>query len=113
MFDYFKKLFGKKTKTTKELATERGEPYVNVLSVDIDPKSPKTGSFELDWNIHFIELLRKSGYVGKTQEQVIDQWFNDVCRNVVLESYEQEQADPANRSFVTRKPVDKNRSEIG
>ena len=50
MFESIKKLFAKKTKTTKELATERGEPWVEVIKVDVDPKSPKTGSFELDWN---------------------------------------------------------------
>ena len=44
MFESIKKLFAKKTKTTKELATERGEPWVEVIKVDVDPKSPKTGS---------------------------------------------------------------------
>ena len=113
MFESIKKLFAKKTKTTKELATERGEPWVDVIKVDVDPQSPKMGSFELDWNSHFVQLLRRSGYKGVKDEQVIDQWFNDVCRNVVLETYEQEQADPQNRAFVTRKRVDDNRSEIG
>lgn len=113
MFESIKKLFAKKTKTNKELATERGEPWVDVIKVDVDPKSPKMGSFELDWNSHFVQLLRRSGYKGVKDEQVVDEWFNDVCRNVVLATYEQEQADPQNRAFVTRKRVDDNRSEIG
>jgi hypothetical protein len=28
----------------------------------------------------------------------VDQWFTSVCRNVVLETFEQEQADPENRN---------------
>ena len=37
-------------KSPKDLATERGEPYVNILSMDIDPENLHAGSFELDWN---------------------------------------------------------------
>ena len=37
-------------KTPKDLATERGEPWVEVLSMEIDKDNPGQGSFELDWN---------------------------------------------------------------
>lgn len=113
MFDSIKKWFKKPTPSAKETATAKGEPYINVLTVDVDPKSPRTGSFELDWNQHFITLLRKTGYQGMTDEQVVDQWFQDVCRHVVLETFEQEQANVESKGFVTRRKTADGRSEIG
>ena len=29
---------------------------------------------------------------GKTDNDIVDNWFKDVCPNIVLESYEKEQA---------------------
>ena len=125
MFDLIKNAFKKKPeapapkvkrgkkveKTNKELATERGEPYVDVVKVEFDSDSPRLGSFEIDWNQHFVEMLVKHGYVGKSPEQIVDQWFTDLCRNVVLETYEQEQADPSAR--VIKKDLGNGRTEIG
>ena len=87
----------KTKKTPKELATEAGEPWVEVISMDIDPKDPGQGSFELDWNDKFVANLVRAGYQGKTDQDIVDNWFRAVCRNVVMETYEQEQADPTNR----------------
>ena len=39
-----------KKKSAKELATEAGEPYISVISVDLDPDDVGNGAFELDWN---------------------------------------------------------------
>jgi hypothetical protein len=46
----------------------------------------------LDGNDLFVAKLVRAGYQGKTDNDIVDNWFQDVCRNVVLESYEQEQA---------------------
>lgn len=78
---------------TKEQATEQGLPWVAVLSVEIDSNNVGVGSFELDWNDKFLTQLIRSGYRGKDDAAIVDQWFNDVCRNVVMETYEQEQAN--------------------
>lgn len=82
----------KKKKTAKELATERGEPYVTVVSMDVDPENLHQGAFELDWNDKFVANLMRAGYQGKTDADLVDQWFQNICRNVVLETWEQEQA---------------------
>lgn len=82
----------KKKKTAKELATEQGEPYVTVISMDVDPENLHQGAFELDWNDKFVANLMRAGYQGKTDADLVDQWFQNVCRNVVLETWEQEQA---------------------
>lgn len=122
MFDKLKKMFGveKKVETPapkvesneskkkpklspKEEATAKGEPYVAILKVDIDPENINSGAFELDWNDKFIINLIKSGYKIKqddTDSEIVDRWFQTVCRNIALEIYEQEQADPEKRDDI-------------
>ena len=95
----------------KELATAAGEPWVQVLSMEIDPDDPGAGAFELDWNDIFVARLIKNGYQGKTDQDIVDNWFQDVCRNVVLETYQQEMADPSNRPS-NRKDLGDGRVEI-
>ena len=82
----------KRKKSEKELATERGEPWVTVLGMELAEGSLEQGAFELDWNDLFVAKLVRAGYQGKTDNDIVDNWFQDVCRNVVLESYEKEQA---------------------
>ena len=98
-----------KKKTDKEIATEKGEPYVTVLTVEVDPDNPGSGAFELDWNEHFIKQLFKAGYRDENEEDMVDRWFQDVCRNVVMETYEKEMADPNAR--VERNDLGNGRSE--
>jgi len=76
----------------KELANEKGEPYVGILSLEVDPDNLHQGAFDLDWNEKFVANLLRAGYVGKTDADVVDQWFQNVCRHVVMETWEQEQA---------------------
>jgi len=86
--------------TPKEKATAAGEPYVNILSLDLDPEDINTGAIELDWNEKFIINLIRAGYKQKdtdTDTVLVDRWFQNICRNIALEVYEQQQADPTNR----------------
>ena len=106
--------------SAKEKATQEGEPYVNVLGMEIDPNNIHSGAFELDWNSIFITQLVKAGYMKKkedTDQDIVDRWFNDVCRNVVLELYAQGQADPENRDTkdlrkMTTKDIGNGRTEV-
>jgi hypothetical protein len=98
-------------KTPKDLATEAGEPWVEVLGIDIDKDNPGAGSFELDWNDKFVANLVRAGYQGKTDQDIVDNWFRSVCQNVVLENYEQEQADPEKRAS-NRRDLGNGRTEI-
>lgn len=123
LFDRFKKKTAKpaeikseKTakKSAKDLATEQGKPYVAILSMDVDPNNLSAGSIELDWNDKFILQLQRFGYQGKSDSDLVDQWFTNVCRNVVLETFEQQQADPENRSpnrFVHNTKMDDGKRE--
>jgi hypothetical protein len=80
-------------KTPKDLATEKGEPWVSVVAVELDPDNIGNGAFELDWNDKFITNLVRAGYQGKTDSDMVDRWFQDVCRNVVVENFEQWEAN--------------------
>lgn len=100
----------------KEKATESGEPYVEVVNFELNHEDRSYGSFELDWNDEFIKYLRKAGYPGTTDEETVDMWFADVCRNIALETLAQEEADPDKRQdnvrFINRKDIGSGKSEI-
>ena len=99
-------------KSAKDLATERGEPYVAVLSMDVDPENLHQGAFELDWNEKFVANLLRAGYQGKTDADVVDQWFQNVCRHVVMETWEQEQAIKNSGIYVQSRNIGDGRSEV-
>ena len=102
-----------RTKDPKAEATKKGEPWVSILKVEIDPNNVGNGSFELDWNEFFVSKLVRAGYTGKDDAQIVDQWFQDVCRNVVLETYEQYEANnPRPPSGIVRKEIGGGRSEV-
>ena len=126
-FDQIKKRFTKKQtketaspraprveKSAKDLATERGEPYVAMLSMEVDPENLHQGSFELDWNEKFVVNLVRAGYQMRPDDSdndIVERWFQAVCRNVVLETWEQEQAMNPNRVVKTR-DIGDGRSEV-
>jgi hypothetical protein len=106
----------KPKKTEKDLANERGEPYINILSMEVDPNNMQAGAFELDWNDKFVANLVRAGYQMKaddTDADIVDRWFTAVCRNVVLETYEQEQAmNPERDRVVKTRDIGDGRSEV-
>ena len=82
-------------KSAKQKATENNEPYVAIVTMDIDPNNLHQGAFELDWNEIFIARLVKAGYMMKPTDadsDIVDRWFQNVCRHVVMETWEQDQA---------------------
>jgi hypothetical protein len=75
----------------KTLATARNEPWVGVVDNGYDKTEGVNGLyFELDWNHQWVEFLQRNGYVGSTEEQIVEQWFADVCRSQAEEVAEQE-----------------------
>jgi hypothetical protein len=105
-----------KKKSEKDIATEKGEPYVNILSMEIDPTNMQSGAFELDWNDKFVANLVRAGYQMKptdTDADIVDRWFTAVCRNIVLETYEQEEAmNPERDRVVKTRNIGDGRSEV-
>ncbi len=76
----------KKQKTAKEIATEKKEPWVAVLDTHVNKDNIRNGFFELDWNEYFVLQLKSNGYQGDTEESIVDQWFQDLCRNIGTEA---------------------------
>lgn len=105
----------KAKKSAKDVATEKGEPYISVISVEIDPENIGNGAFELDWNDKFIANLVRAGYQQKSNEEesvIVDRWFQDVCRNVLAENYEQWEANYATGRRVDRENLGGGKSSI-
>lgn len=101
----------------KEIATKNNEPYISIISMSINPNNITEGSFELDWNDIFIAKLIKSGYQLKrtdTDSEIVDRWFTDVAKSIVLEMHEQINADPDMRDMrvVAVKNIGNNRTEV-
>ena len=103
----------KPKKSAKDRATEAGEPYVSIVSMDVDPENLHQGSFELDWNSIFVTRLVRAGYMMKpedTDAEIVDRWFQNVCRHVVMETWEQEQA--MNPRFTRSRDLGDGRREV-
>jgi len=103
-------------KSEKQIATEAGEPYVAILRMDVDPNNLHQGAFELDWNEIFVARLVKAGYMMKPADadsDIVDRWFQNVCRHVVMETWEQEQAIKNSGMYVQKRDLGDGRSEIG
>ncbi len=101
IFDKLKNVFGsepdpapvkepKKRMTPKEKATKKGEPWFTIVDVEINSENPLNGAFELDWNEPFVKMLRGHGLVGDTDEDIVDQWFQDLCRQIAMETYDED-----------------------
>jgi hypothetical protein len=105
-------------KSAKEIATEKGEPWVSVTSVELDPDNIGNGAFELDWNDKFITNLVRAGYQqkpGESEDVIVDRWFQDICRNVVQENYEQWEANQPYESrprVIDRRDLGDGKTEV-
>ena len=104
--------------TAKELATQNGEPYIHIVSMEVDPSDINNGAFELDWNDKFVLNLIRAGYKQKdtdTEQVIVERWFQTVCRNIALEVYEQEIADPEKRNdirIIQQRDIGNGRTEV-
>ena len=66
----------------KQEATKKGEPWVAVLDTQVNPDNIRNGFFELDWNDEFVNMLQQSGYQGQSDEEIVDRWFQTLCRTI-------------------------------
>jgi hypothetical protein len=72
----------------KEKATLLGEPWVVIKKLQTDPDDPRFGGVELDWNDEFVAKLELHGYGPNPEaEDTVNDWFNELCRNIALEAY--------------------------
>lgn len=69
----------------KERANATQQPYIAVLETHVNDQNPRNGFFELDWNEYFVVQLKTAGYYGDTDEEIVDKWFQDLCRGIGAE----------------------------
>lgn len=91
------------TEHDRKIADLRSEPWVSMPDIKWDPTDPSRSYFELDYNEHFVNMLKSHNYAGATEEQIVEKWLNDVCRSVASEMMAD---DPA---FVSAAPVTRKR----
>lgn len=83
--------------------------------MELDPANMDQGAFELDWNEKFVANLVRAGYQMSpkdTDADIVDRWFTAVCRNVVLETYEQYEAMNTQNRVVKSRDIGDGRSEV-
>ena len=101
----------------KEKATAASEPYIAITKVEINPENINDGAFDLDFIDKFVLNLIKAGYKQRDDDTdviIVDRWFQTVCRNIALEMYEQQVADPENRDarVIRTKDLGNGRTEV-
>lgn len=101
------------TEYEKQLATINNESWVKIVHVDAK------GSFEFDWNELFIEELEEAGFgPAPKEEMVVDEWFNEICKNITIEQYQgdvallAEQIDERQPNLVQTKRVAPGKREV-
>jgi hypothetical protein len=95
---------GKLTKNEyeKEIKTLNKEPYIHILNIDYNVKDG-VHAIEFDWNEYFIQELKDNGYVAKTDEEIIDQWFVALSTLVASESDSVIVTDPEDLRKIRKK----------
>ena len=95
----------------KELANELMKSYITVSDVKVSSDNVRNGFFELDWNDYFVLELREQGYTGETQEEIVDKWFQDLCRGVGAD--QGVNMERRGSGYVNFNRIDNERSEVG
>ena len=96
----------------KNEATIKGEPYVAVINSNYKPEDKLDGLyFEFDWNDLWIEELKANGYQGFTDDQIVQRWFEDLCRGVAEDSIPEDDGQPV--PFNSGRTINKVRRDGG
>lgn len=71
----------------REVYAKSPTPWVKLVSDEYDPD----GGFKvtLDWNDAFIQRLKKSGYTGVDDEQLVQKWLAQTAMTVAKDLHEQ------------------------
>lgn len=72
---------------SKKTATLKEEPWVRIINVGFNSETPNQGEFELDWNDVFVQELKDAGYEGIADEQIVNNWLSEICKNIAMETY--------------------------
>lgn len=80
-----------KAKRLIELERKRkkdsSEPWVEIVSEHYDEIS-KQVEIKLDWNKAFITMLRKNGYTGSSEQEIVDKYFKRLSEDIAKDIHE-------------------------
>lgn len=127
MKNFFERLFGvdkvdeiinknaeqptvKKDLTPKEIATNNKEPWITVLNTHVNKDNIRNGFFELDWNEYFVLELKKEGYQGESEEEIVNHWFRELCKNIGSE--EEIEMERRNTGYINVNNLGNGRTEF-
>jgi hypothetical protein len=92
----------------KRQADIHNKPYFRVLYGEYKERGPEEGTmtFELDWNVPFIRELESNGWTGISDDDIINKWFEDACKQMFVED-DLETIEPAVTSFnrTRKRPI--------
>jgi len=71
-----------KPKAKAKAKAKSEKPWVKVLDMNVNPENPRNGFFELDWNDEFVNMLKQNGYEGQSDTEIVDRWFQTLCRTI-------------------------------
>jgi len=70
----------------KGSATLRNQPWVAVIESNFNSEEGLSGfSVKLDYNDAFVAFLRANGFEGIVDEQLVNDWFNELCKQIAQE----------------------------
>jgi len=70
-----------KNEYEKQKANLDNKPWIGIVGQGMDFEQGVNGVyFEFDWNSYWIDYLRLNGYTGLLEEEIVEQWFQDVCK---------------------------------
>ena len=74
----------------KNAYTKARRPYFNMTLQTFDPNNVTNGAFELDYNEFFFEAIKNSREFPPYMlpDDRIDYWFNERCKQMAMETYE-------------------------
>lgn len=99
----------KKSRKPKVEKKIKAEPEVKFVNFNFDPTNPRLGSIELDWNKEFVDMLKQHGYMADTDEDIVDAWLMDVCKNIAQVDFP-EAAD--NVRYIQRRDLGGGKTEF-
>lgn len=71
----------------KKRKKEGSEPWVEIVSEKYDEIS-KQVEIKLDWNKAFITMLRKNGYTGSSEQEIVDKYFKRLSEDIAKDIHE-------------------------
>lgn len=88
----------------KKVATIKQEPWVRVASSSYDPQDGIDGfSFELDYNHFFLQFLKENGYTGLRDDEIVEEWFNDISKSELAAEIEADLSIP--KTSIQQEPA--------